>query len=204
MPKGVEYTIQYFLPRAIIFWVLFRGIMLLAKIILKKHIFLKREIVLNILTLSIFIIVGLTVFPIQIIWEKPNIPADLKPSVNIIPLKDIYYQIINVGILTTSKHLIGNIFLLAPLGVCLPLLSNRFKKIMPNIVLGFSLSILIEILQYVKAYLTPLPSAKFSRATDINDVILNTIGIIIAYFVYKSLFSNIELESKIFSKNTDV
>ena len=71
------------------------------------------------------------------------------------------------------KNTILNVFLFVPLGVLLPLLWKKYQSCKNTIVLGFVLSLSIELLQ-ILTY----------RATDINDIIANTIGAALGYCIF--------------------
>ncbi|MFC5746426.1 VanZ family protein [Actinomadura rugatobispora] len=66
----------------------------------------------------------------------------------------------------------GNLLLLAPLGVLLPLLSARFRGPVRLGVLAVLLSLAIETVQGL---------AVLGRAFDVDDVILNALGVVLAY-----------------------
>ncbi|MCU9614439.1 VanZ family protein [Caldibacillus lycopersici] len=68
----------------------------------------------------------------------------------------------------------GNIGIFIPMGFILPLLWKRFEKLIPAVGTCLGLSILIEVTQLF------LP-----RATDIDDVIMNTLGGLIGFILYK-------------------
>lgn len=65
-----------------------------------------------------------------------------------------------------------NILLFIPLGLFLPVLWKKFRKIGYTIMTGFSFSLLIETSQLLN-----------NRRTDIDDLILNTLGTVIGFFV---------------------
>lgn len=70
-----------------------------------------------------------------------------------------------------------NILLFLPLGFFLPLLFKKYNRISAAALTGFLLSLSIELVQM------------FGRgATDINDLITNTVGAVLEYLIYK-LFS---------------
>lgn len=72
-----------------------------------------------------------------------------------------------------------NVILFFPLGFLLPLLYKKYNRISNVALTGFLFSLSIEIVQM------------FGRgSTDINDLISNTIGACLGYFVFKS-FSKI-------------
>ena len=67
-----------------------------------------------------------------------------------------------------------NIVLFVPLGFFLPLLYKKYSRISNIALTGFLFSLSIEIVQ------------RFGRgSTDINDLITNTIGASLGYFIYK-------------------
>jgi len=69
-----------------------------------------------------------------------------------------------------------NIILFLPLGLFLPLLYKKYDRISSVALTGFLFSLSIEIVQM------------FGRgSTDINDLITNTIGAGLGYFIYKLL-----------------
>ncbi|MSR92737.1 VanZ family protein [Inconstantimicrobium porci] len=140
-----------------------------------------RELILNQLLKSIFVIyicllIGETLMPIRI----PPLDIDIKPTVNLnilniteYDLKDIY-AIINI---------VGNLLLLSPLAIILPMLGyKKFLKLKNVILLSFFTSVLIEALQYIETYLKIVYAP---RASDILDVMLNTLGGIIGFCVYR-------------------
>jgi glycopeptide antibiotics resistance protein len=76
-----------------------------------------------------------------------------------------------------------NVVLFIPLGFYMPLLWKRFRSFLLTILLGFSITVLIELLQ-IFTY----------RATDINDLITNTVGTILGFIAGRIallLFPNI-------------
>lgn len=72
------------------------------------------------------------------------------------------------------REVYGNILLFAPLGFLLPLVWKKQEKFWALLVSGISISLAIEVIQLA------LPM----RATDIDDVILNTCGALIGYVIY--------------------
>ncbi|WP_042351374.1 VanZ family protein [Bacillus massiliigorillae] len=88
------------------------------------------------------------------------------PNISLIPL-------IN-GI---SLEFILNIFCFIPLGFLCPLISRAYEQTKRVVLLGFVLSLVIEISQLFTLY----------RATDSNDLIANVLGTIIGYLCFKLL-----------------
>lgn len=84
-------------------------------------------------------------------------------EVNIIPFVDMVQDFINACL---------NILLFIPLGFFLPMLWDKFRKINNVVLMGFMTTLFIEIVQIFTL-----------RTTDINDIITNTVGTIIGYFI---------------------
>lgn len=97
-------------------------------------------------------------------------------STNLVPFKvlfDTYNEVfVNSNINYFLINFIGNIVMFMPIGFFIPLLWNlENKKI---IIIGFCSSLFIETCQLFLA-----------RGTDIDDLILNTIGVYFGLLVYK-------------------
>jgi glycopeptide antibiotics resistance protein len=73
-----------------------------------------------------------------------------------------------------SKQVLGNLVMLLPLAIFIPLLSPRLSGFMPVFFLCLMVSVCIELMQLVTSY----------RSTDIDDVILNTAGAFVGYLLY--------------------
>jgi glycopeptide antibiotics resistance protein len=73
-----------------------------------------------------------------------------------------------------AMQLGGNLALLAPLGVLLPVVSTRLRGPLRLALVGAMASLAIEIVQ---------GSVVLGRAFDIDDVILNTVGVVLAYLL---------------------
>src|SRR4030095_15812520 len=74
----------------------------------------------------------------------------------------------------TSTQVIGNSVMLLPLGIFIPLLFPRFSGLFPVVFICLLVSVCIELMQLITSY----------RSTDIDDVILNTAGAFVGYFLY--------------------
>lgn len=83
------------------------------------------------------------------------------PRFNLIPFRYMF---------TASESTLLNVFLFLPLGFLMPVLWKEYKSSSKTILLGFCISLSIELLQ-ILTY----------RATDINDLITNTFGTYLGY-----------------------
>jgi VanZ family protein len=76
------------------------------------------------------------------------------------------------------NNLLGNILLLLPLGVLLPFLFYKCKSLLTVIAIAFCTSLLVEMLQFCLQI----------GMADIDDVLLNTIGAGVGYFIARGIF----------------
>ena len=74
------------------------------------------------------------------------------------------------------KNTILNIILFVPLGIMLPFLWKKYNTLKATAVFGFMMSLSIELLQLFTY-----------RATDINDLIANTLGTVFGYFLFRMI-----------------
>ena len=70
------------------------------------------------------------------------------------------------------EHIL-NVVLFVPLGLLVPLMCDKKNKLYQIIILGVGLSLLIEVSQLLN-----------HRATDIDDLLLNSIGAVLGYGVF--------------------
>ena len=99
-------------------------------------------------------------------------PAQMfPPRVNLVPLMHLLdYLIMGEAVLNT----VGNIAMFVPIGIIWPLVFRKLDNHKKVIASGMGLSLCIEILQ--------LPF--FDRVTDIDDLILNSLGFLMGYGIY--------------------
>lgn len=98
-------------------------------------------------------------------------------SVNLIPFQEIgRYLSGTISSSVAINNLLGNIVLFIPFGLYLQLFKED-KRVLPNVSIVFFVSLVIEILQFVLAI----------GISDVDDIVLNTIGGIIGIFIYKML-----------------
>ena len=164
--KKVEalYTLLYILFRLIV-W------------IKDKKIDYKKECLMLLMYINIAVILRFTLFPMS------RIDGKIQPLIfdkeNIFPLNINLEVFVHINdFVDKSKmwmNVIGNILMFVPTGIILPIIFKRLNNIFKVTLSGAFLSLCIEILQL------PFPS----RSSDIDDLILNTSGVIIGYIIYK-------------------
>jgi len=94
---------------------------------------------------------------VYVLVGLPNVTyIRVEVNLNLIPL---------IGMIDDWKNSILNILLFVPLGMTLPLLWNKFRCAKRTVLFGLLMSLAIETLQILTF-----------RATDVNDLITNTLG----------------------------
>jgi len=107
-------------------------------------------------------------------WDRMNHRIDTNDHVNF-----TFFDTIN-RYDTFDRQVAGNFIMLFPLGIYLPLLYRKFRKFtgfFAVLLISFLVSLGIEILQLATNY----------RSTDVDDVLLNTLGACLGFIVYQFL-----------------
>jgi glycopeptide antibiotics resistance protein len=101
-------------------------------------------------------------------WHRMMARVDNRHRVNFELLK--VFKIYKV----TDKQVLGNLVMLFPLGIYLPLMYRKLSGFFAVTFVSMMVSIAIVLLQLATSF----------RSTDIDDVLLNTIGACVGYIVY--------------------
>lgn len=153
-------------------WVIIRAI---CSVNVKRFDF-KRELQLLLVYICIVVVVRFTFCPFGKVDGK--IQPLLFDAEKIFPLwvnfKPFVYLFDYPTIREALLNLIGNTAMFIPLGIVWPVVFKKLNTHWKVITAGFGVSLVIEILQ--------LPF--FNRASDIDDLILNTLGYLIGYGIY--------------------
>lgn len=153
-------------------WIMVRAICCVRK----KRFDLKREAALMLVYICIVVVVRFTFCP----FGKVNgqIQPLLFDAQKIFPLwlnlKPIVYLFDYPTMREALLNLIGNVTMFIPLGIVWPAVFKKLDTHIKVIAAGIGVSLCIEVLQ--------LPF--FDRASDIDDLILNSTGILIGYGIY--------------------
>lgn len=111
------------------------------------------------------------IFYLTAVYSVVGLPTityiKIEPSFNLVPFLDI---------IPDFKNAILNIVLFVPLGAFSPLLCESLRNFKQTILLGITTTVVIETLQIFTF-----------RTTDINDVITNTVGTLLGYFIANKL-----------------
>lgn len=134
----------------------------------------RREISLYNIEIMLFSLSMVVIFSLTGISPMSGFHIDIRISeISFIPFEGII-EMLQGGITTHSFiNIIGNIVMFMPIGFLLPLIYTKINSYKKVLVIGFCTSLLIELSQL---FLT--------RGTDVDDLILNTLGSILGYLAF--------------------
>ena len=142
----------------------------------QKRIDWKREAVLLLMYINLAVIIRFTFFPMSKVDGRVqpltfDIATAFPFRVNLLPLVNLFDYDSKRDLLV---NVIGNVAMFIPSGIVLPIIYKRLDTFVKVLLAGGGISLCIEIIQ--------LPFSV--RATDIDDLILNTVGVIMGYGIY--------------------
>lgn len=160
----------------IVFTLIFPIIYLILRKIFKKD---KNKILFGILMyIYIVFLTKYTIFPIDIAMAIDfSQIANFTDNINIVPIP---FTNSNKFILI---HSVLNIVMSIPFSIILCFIKSRYIKLREVILIGIVYGLCIEGIQFAIG----LPLGYLYRSIDINDVIFNTIGIILGYILFKRI-----------------
>lgn len=173
--RGVQMLIDFELLYTVILLII--GIIIDLKYGSKKN-FINRLVLWSFILYTIQAI-GYTFFPIPIVPEMARDFEEMngvRYIANFIPFKDLHswQQFFSIQYL-------GNLLLLFPLGIYMPLIFEKFHNFKRVVISGLLVTLIIELTQVVISF-----GVGFSyRYFDINDIILNLTGLIVGNLVLK-------------------
>ena len=141
-----------------------------------KQISLRRELELILVYICLVVVARFTFFPFsrvdgQIQPLLFDISSIFPPRINLLPLVYLFdYQIRREALI----NVIGNTAMFIPIGIIWPSVLRKLDTSFKVISAGIGLSLFIEILQ--------LPF--FDRVSDIDDLLLNSLGFLLGYGIY--------------------
>ena len=160
----------------------------------------KTKLLVATLVVYIGVIFAFTIFPTRITgFRNPR-----SYHVNVIPLGysfTCFLQDPNQHPHITTfclRNTLGNLALFVPLGILLPLVSNRFLRFKRVLLFAVFLSLSVESIQFLLRFFGN------PRAVDIDDVILNTLGACVGFAFYKSFMPSYVARRAVESLQTPV
>ena len=142
-----------------------------------KKLDVKRELQLILVYICLIVVARFTFCPLRkvdgvilpLVFDATNV---FPFRINLFPLVNLFdYDIFSEALI----NFIGNTAMFIPLGIVWPIVFKELDTPLKNLAAGAGFSLLIEILQ--------LPF--FDRVSDIDDLLLNTLGFAIGYGVYR-------------------
>ncbi|MBN1192094.1 MAG: VanZ family protein [Coriobacteriia bacterium] len=128
-------------------------------------------------------VLAVTVLPLT--FGRPGFSMaadpDWRNSVNLVPLRTIRLYLRSSLVDVARVNLLENLALLAPLGCAVPLLWKRADSWLRVALVGALSATAIELLQFARRYVLGMAG----RSVDIDDVILNTVGVMLGYALYR-------------------
>ena len=167
---AIPYT--YVMVGITLLWILLRSFICLRQ----GRICWKRELQLMLVYICIVVVTRFTFFPFSKVDGKiqPLIfdaARAFTPRINLIPILYLFdYEIRREAMI----NFIGNTAMFLPLGIIWPSVFRKLDTPVKVILSGVATSLAIEILQ--------LPF--FDRVSDVDDLILNSLGFITGYGIY--------------------
>lgn len=132
------------------------------------------------LALYLPLVLGLTLGGIPLGPNAADPSEWRRPWANLVPLHTVLSSL-DEGLRYGTRQIVGNVLILMPLGFLLPMLSSRFKQIGSTVVVGFSISLAIEVCQLTVSWLVGVPY----RVFDVDDLLLNTFGILVGWAMWR-------------------
>lgn len=182
-------------------WLICRIIWLRQKKSAGFRVVIRHEIILLFFVMYIASVLAITISPASILGFN----AGKAPIVNIVPVINSYKYFISTlaepdGIAKSYaiENIIGNLLLFLPVGIFLPILNPKFKRLKNVLLLCFFCSLSIESIQY------GLRQLGTYRTVDIDDVILNTIGGLLGWLIYFKIITRCFISSNYSTKTSNV
>ena len=142
----------------------------------QKHIDWKREALLLLMYVNLAVIIRFAFFPLS--WADGCVQPLVFDAATALPFRVNFIPMVNLLDYDNKRDLlfnvIGNAAMFIPSGIILPILYRRLDSFWKVLAAGVSISLCIEIIQ--------LPFS--ARATDLDDLILNTLGVMAGYGIY--------------------
>lgn len=132
-------------------------------------------------------LIGATLFPLPLHHVASGQGfAAARNHPNIVPLAGIRATLDLPGVWPRVRLLGGNVLVFAPLGLLPPTIWPRFNGVWHTALAGLAVSLSIELTQFAVS----LSAGRWYRMSDIDDVMLNTAGLLLGYGLCRALGGN--------------
>ena len=163
-------------------WIIIRSVILLFRRKKGDKLNLYKEIITNLFVIYLFILIGVTIFPLRIGSTIPylsNMSILERYNINLIPFVDYYKN--NISVKGVIRNVGGNLILLSPFIFYLCIKFEKLRSIKLCMLTSFLISLSIELIQLFMNIL----SLSYGRSVHTEDLILNTLGGIMAWYIFK-------------------
>ena len=143
-----------------------------------------REALLNLAFVYGCLVFKVTFFPMAIVLYA----FDPYES-NLIPFVGTIQMIEHASLFAVVRNVVGNLIMLAPLGVLIPIFFKSLRQVWKMLGIGFLVSLSIEILQLILKV----------RIFDVDDLIFNTLGVLLGFLIFL-LLDRAPLLTRLFEK----
>ena len=147
--------------------------------IIRRGVDWKREALLLLMYVNLAVIIRFTFYPIEMADGHVQ-PLLFDPSA-IIPFKLNLIPFTNLFNFESTKkaiiNIVGNCAMFIPSGIVLPALYPKLRGFWKTVLAGAGISLCIELIQLLF----------YTRTTDTNDLILNTLGVMAGYGIYAAV-----------------
>ena len=148
----------------------------------KKYPKIKKPVIFLLSAGYLLVLLSLSLLPIYISSYKisfDEIRGNLKPFSLIVP----QWKNMLAGQPGAFRQFFGNIAIFVPAGLLMPFIFKKTQRFLWAVLGGFLFTLCIETLQLILV----LASMSY-RKFDVDDLILNTLGAVIGYIIYRIIF----------------
>jgi len=157
-----------------------------------------RLLIESVFVVYLTVLISVAFFPIPYQEASDPLLKGMQETNNFIPFNSIIGTVTTaVDVFVVLKQIMGNLIMLLPFGVLLPMVWRKQSSGVKMLCTGLVTSLLIEILQLLISQIIGFQYRSF----DIDDLMLNTLGFFIGYQLY-SKFSPAKWK-KYFSMSKD-
>lgn len=153
-------------------------------IIKKRKINIVDEIFTNLFVIYLFLLIGITILPIY--TDGMSYLEELsfieRCRVNLVPF--IHYFKNGIFSISIIRNIVGNLLLLLPFILYLCVKYEKMRNLKSSAIIALVISLSIELTQLV----TNVLCISYGRTVDVEDLILNTIGGIIGWYIFKLMY----------------
>lgn len=143
------------------------------------------EILTNLFVIYLFLLIGITILPITIGEMSPylqELSFIERCNINIVPFIDYFKGANYLG--SIIRNIVGNLILLMPFILYICAKSEKSRNLKSITKITFLISLSIELTQLVMNIF----GLTYIRVVHVEDLILNTLGGIIAWGIFKLMY----------------